>query len=59
MVYLKDGQFFNDERIVLLDDINKILITLDLVAPNPPSPKIVSSRGRPSSVLLLYLRILR
>ncbi|HPV14193.1 MAG TPA: radical SAM protein [Candidatus Cloacimonadota bacterium] len=49
MVYLKDGQFFNDERIVLLDDINKIpRITLDLVAPESTfTPKIVSSRGCP------------
>ena len=49
MVYLKDGKFYNDERIVLLDDINKIpKITMDLVAPESTfTPKIVSSRGCP------------
>ncbi len=49
MVYMKDGEFYNDERIVLLEDINKIpRITMDLVAPESTfTPKIVSSRGCP------------
>jgi len=49
MVYMKDGKFYNDERIVLLEDINKIpRITMDLVAPESTfTPKIVSSRGCP------------
>ena len=49
MVYMKDGKFYNDERIVLLEDINNIpKITLDLVAPESRfAPKIVSSRGCP------------
>ncbi len=49
MAYLKDGNFHCNEKIVLLEDINRIpRITMDLVAPDFSfTPKIVSSRGCP------------
>lgn len=49
MVYMKDDMFYNDEKIVILQDINNIpRITMDLVAPEFQfTPKIVSSRGCP------------
>ena len=49
MAYLKDGEFYNDEKIMLLKDINTIpKITMDLVAPEFSfTPKIVTSRGCP------------
>ena len=49
IVYRKDGEFFNDSQIALLDDIENLpKIEMDLVDDNFSfSPKIVSSRGCP------------
>ena len=49
IVFQKDGVFFNDNEIAILDDLNKIpRISRELVAPEFSfSPKLVSSRGCP------------
>jgi anaerobic magnesium-protoporphyrin IX monomethyl ester cyclase len=49
IVYLKDGEYQNDQSIALLDDIENLpIIDQDLVDPQFSfSPKIVSSRGCP------------
>ena len=49
MVFYKDGRFWNDEKIVIMQDIEHLpKITKDLTAPEFSfSPKIVSSRGCP------------
>ncbi len=49
IVFFKDGMFYNDSKIALLDSIEDLpRITFDLVEPGASfSPKIVSSRGCP------------
>lgn len=49
IVYYKDGIYYNDEVIAIMEDIENLpLITPDLCAPGLSfSPKIVSSRGCP------------
>ena len=49
IVYQREGMFFNDEKIAIMEDIEHLpKISKDLVAPEFDfSPKIVSSRGCP------------
>ena len=49
IVYMREGSYYNDDKIALLQDIDNLpRITRDLTAPEFSfSPKIVSSRGCP------------
>ena len=49
IVYMREGSYYNDDKIALLQDIENLpRITRDLTAPEFSfSPKIVSSRGCP------------